>query len=214
MGAALLAETVAGWGLKESCWNLCRKAGSGLGCPSELSPPSAPGGSTNSVFLLLPGSLVRELQFFTRQPPSIFLGPSPGFTSSANTLFQRFHSSFLIKRGRGHDSSGTALWLQSASCLPKESLTLNIYMSDHILVPCSCFSDYGTTLTGTISPVYKIICKEKKLESISKRTSYMLNLMAFFKIITDFYKIETFMVKSKDSYLGAHENTVSFDDAN
>lgn len=87
-----------GW--RRSCWNLCRKAGSGLGCPSELSPPSAPGGSTYSVFLLLPGSLVREFQFFTRHPPSIFLGPSPGFTSSANTLFQLFHSSFLIKRGR------------------------------------------------------------------------------------------------------------------
>lgn len=42
----------------------------------------------------------------------------------------------------------------------------------------------------------------------------MLNLMAFFKMITDFHKIETFIVKSKDSYLGARENTVSVDDAN
>lgn len=84
-----------------SCWDLSRKAGSGLRCPSGLSPPSAPGGSTNNVFLLLPGSLVRGFQFFTRQPPSLFLGPSPGFTSSANTLFQLFHLSFLIKRGRG-----------------------------------------------------------------------------------------------------------------
>lgn len=177
--------------------------GSGLECPSGQSPP-LPLEAASTVYLPSLSWLSSQWFLVSFKADSVHISrPFIWVHISVSTpFFQIFHSLFLIKRGKGHDSQETPSGCNLQVVWPKKSLNLNTDISNNILVQCRCFSYNKTILTGIIALGYKIIYKEKNLQSFSKRCGYMLDLMSYF--ITDFHKIETLILKSKDSSLGVH----------